>query len=262
MLKKKRDIEDILRNIGESQERIGQSQEELLQSQKKTERLIQETAMKAEKDRERAEKDRVKAEKDREKIEKDRKKAEKDREKAREKTREKNREEDRQFFRKLREVQEDTWRQIRETDRQMQKTDSRFQSQWGRLMETLVDGELVRHLNQRNIEVTGTTGRSKRFWNGKEYEFDSIAINGDEVVVVEVKTILGPEEVKHFLGKLKDFKHVAHEYKNKIIYGLVAYLQVDAKADQYAEKQGLFVVRATGNSSSLLNSENFIPKKF
>ena len=219
--------------IWEIIKRLGASQEE-------TDRLIQKMAIEAEKDRKEAEKAREKAEM----------------------AREKDREEDKQFMRKFREVQEDTWNLFKETDRQMKKTDSYFQSQWGKLMETLVDGELVRHLNQRNIEVTGTTGRSKRVWNGKQYEFDNIVINGDEVVVVEVKTTLGPEEVKHFLSKLKDFKHVAHEYKDKIIYGLVAYLQVDSEADKYAERQGLFVVRATGNSSSLLNAENFIPKKF
>ena len=216
------EIWEIIQRIGQSQERLGASQEE-------TDRLIQKMAVEAEKDRKEAEN---------------------------------GREENRQFMRKLREVQEDTWHQIKETGRQMRKTDTRFQSQWGRLMETLVDGELVRHLKQRNIQVKGTRGRFHDYWNGKEYEFDNIVVNGKEVVVVEVKTVLGPEEVKHFLNKLKDFKHVATEYKDRIVYGLVAFLQVDAKADKYAERQGLFVVRATGNSSSLLNAENFAPKQF
>ena len=208
--------------IWEIIQRIGQSQERLGASQEETDRLIQRMAAEAEKGRE----------------------------------------ENRQFMRKFREVQEDTWNLFKETDRQMRKTDSYFQSQWGKLMETLVDGELVRHLNQRNIEVTGTSGRAKRVWNGKQYEFDNVVVNGKEVVVVEVKTSLGPEEVKHFLDKLKDFKHALPEYKDKIVYGLVAYLQVDSEADTYAERQGLFVVRATGNSSSLLNAENFTPKQF
>ena len=244
------EIWEIIKSIGQSQDRIGQSQDRIGQAQ---DRLVQSqdrlATSQKETDRKQKELQEFQKETDR-MLQKMAKKAEKDRE------------EDKQFMRKFREVQEDTWHLFKETERQMKKTDSYFQSQWGKLMESLVDGDLVKHLKQRNIEVTGTRGRLKSTWNGKEYEFDNIVINGKEVVVVEVKTSLGPEEVRHFLDKLKDFKYVAHEYKDKIIYGLVAYLRVDSEADKFAEKQGLFVVRATGNSSSLLNAENFTPKHF
>ena len=56
----------------------------------------------------------------------------------------------------LREVsasQKETDRQMRETDRRLRKTEELFNSQWGKLMEALVEGDLVKLLRQRGIEV-------------------------------------------------------------------------------------------------------------
>jgi hypothetical protein len=52
------------------------------------------------------------------------------------------------------------------------------------------------------------------------------------------------------------------EYKDKIIYGAVAFLTADGKSDRMAEKLGFFVIKATGSSSSIVNSPDFIPKAF
>ncbi len=47
----------------------------------------------------------------------------------------------------------------RETDRRLKKAEDLFTSQWGRLMESLVKGDLVPLLQQRGIEVEMTTQR-------------------------------------------------------------------------------------------------------
>ncbi len=167
-----------------------------------------------------------------------------------------------QHIKELRESQRETDRQLKETDRQLKKTDARFSSEWGKLVESLVEGDLVQQLQHRNIEVKATVRRIETHWNGKKYEFDIAALNGSEMVVVEVKTTLTPKKAKHFTDKLKNFKHIFPDYKDKKIYGAVAYLKVDSQADIYAENQGLFVIRATGNSSSIINAENFTPVQF
>ena len=51
------------------------------------------------------------------------------------------------------EEQKKTDEQLRKTDRQLRKTDSRFNTQWGRLVESLVEGSLVPLLRARGIEV-------------------------------------------------------------------------------------------------------------
>ncbi|MBN3034303.1 MAG: hypothetical protein JW861_01855 [Bacteroidales bacterium] len=70
-----------------------------------------------------------------------------------------------------------------------------FTSQWGKLVESLVDGDLVRLLNEKDIPVERTVQRSKGNRAGNSFEFDLIAINHKEIVIVEVKTTLRPDDV-------------------------------------------------------------------
>ena len=152
--------------------------------------------------------------------------------------------------------------QMKDTDRRLKKTDELFNSQWGKLVESLVEGDLVALLNARGIEVESTHPRVSGRRNGEHYEFDILAINGEEVVVVEVKTTLWSEDVTHFLEKLARFTEYEPVWKGKKIFGAVAYLKTDAFVQAYAERQGLFVIRATGKSASIINRTDFRPRMF
>ena len=129
-------------------------------------------------------------------------------------------------------------------------------------MESLVKGDLIKLLNEKGIEVGGLSQEHSRPFNGVEYEFDIIAVNGAEIVVVEVKTTLRPNDVDHFIKKLKDFRKVFPEYQRNVIYGAVAYLKANQGSDKSAERKGLFIIRATGSSASIANKEGFQPKSF
>ncbi len=85
---------------------------------------------------------------------------------------------------------QETNRILRQTDKKIKKLEELFVGQWGKLIESLVEGSLVKLLNQRNIMVQQTFQRSKSTKTGKEVEIDIIACNGEEVVAVEVKTTL------------------------------------------------------------------------
>ena len=89
-----------------------------------------------------------------------------------------------------------------------------------------------------------------------------MATNGNEVVVVEVKTTLELNDVKDFQKQLNVFTEFASECKGKKVYGAVAFLKADSSVDVFAEKAGLFVIRATGSSASIINKKNFKPKVF
>ena len=80
--------------------------------------------------------------------------------------------------------------------------------------------------------------------------------------MVEVKTTLKVRDVDHFLETLRHFHRLMPEYGGKLAYGAVAYLKADEGAAVYAEKQGLFVIRATGSSASITNREGFRPRVF
>ena len=169
----------------------------------------------------------------------------------------------------LREQSKETDRRMKETDRRMQETDRRlkkaeglFTTQWGKLMESLVDGDLVPLLNERGIEVETTHQRRRGRRNGEHFEIDIVAVNGREVVVVEVKTTLRSEDVTEFLAKLPVFPDFCKEYRGRRILGAMAYLDSDASVTAYAERQGLFVIRATGSSASIVNGPDFEPRVF
>ena len=188
-----------------------------------------------------------------------------------------------EILREVSENQKETGRQMKETDLKFQETDLKFQetaeqmkgtdqrlkaldklynSQWGKLMESLVEGDLVKMLKERGIDVRQTSRNLKNEGGEKNWEFDLLAVNGDEVVVVEVKTMLKVKDVDHFLNKLGDFKELVSYHKDKKVYGAVAYLKADQSSNIYAEKKGLFVIRATGSSAKIINDEGFQAKKF
>ncbi len=88
-----------------------------------------------------------------------------------------------------------------------------FEGQWGKLMESLVEGDLVRLLDKRGIQVNDTSTRRKGSRNGEHYEFDIIAHNGEEIVIVEVKTTLQVGPVKKFIKRLHRAKDYLPECK-------------------------------------------------
>ena len=49
----------------------------------------------------------------------------------------------------------------------------------------------------------------------RRWEVDILAVNGDEVVAVEVKTTLNVEYVDRFVDFLKDFKTLLREHRDK-----------------------------------------------
>ena len=164
---------------------------------------------------------------------------------------------------------EEIWAILREVSKSQKKADQRlkelaglFTSQWGALMESLVEGDLVPLLQARGITVQSTHTRMHGRRNDEHYEFDILAGNGEEIVVVEVKTTLRAEDVAHFLGRLGKFTEYEPVYKGKKVYGAVAYLKADASVQVHAQRQGLYVIRATGSSASIINSEDFRPRVF
>ncbi|MCX6154860.1 MAG: hypothetical protein NT007_11950 [Candidatus Kapabacteria bacterium] len=167
---------------------------------------------------------------------------------------------------------QETDRRMKETDRQMKETDRRLKNlmsktdgmekRWGKFVEALVDGALVRLFREIGIQVNGTSQRTYRYYENKKYEFDLIAKNGDDLVIVEVKTTMDVNDVKHFINKIKKFKLVFSEYSNNNIFGAVAYINLNGDSDIFAERHGLYLIKATGESAKLVNNEGFKPRNW
>ena len=192
------------------------------------------------------------AEAERKKEEKERRKAEKERIKTEEAQRKKRSEE------REREIARIT----RETEFYAKQIESRFGNRWGELIEALIEGNAIDILNKRGIKVQRLIPNYTGVCNGDSQEYDLIAINGIEAVVIETKSHLTKQKTNQFLKKLRDFKRYCPEFSALKIYGAVACLRARGEALAYAESQGLFVIRVSGKNAIALNKKSFRPKIF
>jgi hypothetical protein len=151
---------------------------------------------------------------------------------------------------------------FKETDKIIKELAALFTSQWGKLVESLVEGDLIKLLKEKGIQVERTLQRVKGNREGQNFEYDIIAVNGAEIVIIEVKTTLRPQDVNDFHERLWKAKKYMPEYKDKIIFGGMAYITADGASDRMAEKQGYYVIKATGSSSAIVNDTDFKPKAF
>jgi Holliday junction resolvase-like predicted endonuclease len=145
-----------------------------------------------------------------------------------------------------------------EQDKKVRDLNNLFVNQWGYLVESLVEGKIVELLNERGIKVQHTATNLKSFKD--EAEIDIIAENGNEIVVIEVKTTLRNDYIDEFLEKLTNFKKFFPKYRENIVYGAMAYLKSPENVAARGKKQGLLLIKATGDRAFITNSVDFKPK--
>ena len=187
-------------------------------------------------------------------------------------------------------AQKETNRRFQETDRRFQETDRRFQEterllreqsqetdrrirevnkqigdlggKWGRFVENMVAPACETIFLKRGIPVHQVSQRVKKRLNGQTLEIDVLVTNEHHVLVVEVKSSLGVNDVKELQSDLNKFRQFFPEYSHKQLYGAVAGIEIEEGADRYAYRQGLFVLAQTGETVSILNSPDFQPKNW
>ena len=168
-------------------------------------------------------------------------------------------------LRKLQESQLKTEESLRETEASLREANGNFNHKWGHFVQNLVKGDFDKLLRSRgiNVQQTSKSVKIKREDGSVKWEFDLIAINGREVVLAEVKTTLGSNDVDKFLTKLADYKNCVESHRDKRIHGAVAYLDEEGAA-KYAQKNGLFTIEAASATeiATITNSEDFVPKAF
>ena len=250
--------------------------EELAQAQKRIAKENAEGMKELRKTQERTEKERRKGEKAlreaQELTEKARREGEKALREAQEKTEKALRESQEKTEEALRELSKNLKESNQELTKNLNAANGNFNNKWGNFLENLVKGDLVKLLSKRNIKVDMVRSRLVASDStGKEVgEFDVVAMNGKEIVTVEVKTALTKEKIEKFINKLKMFKKYFSEHRDKVLYGGVAFLcepqdEEAESAAEYAEENGLFVILSPGgegNVTTMSNSKDFKPKPF
>ena len=86
---------------------------------------------------------------------------------------------------------------------------------------------------------------------------------------IEIPEWLSVKDVDHnkdgiinIIKGLARFKEAFGEYADRDIYACVAFVRTNDKTLAYAEKRGLFIIRATPPDVELLNGKKFKPVKF
>ena len=172
----------------------------------------------------------------------------------------------------LQESQAKTDEQLNRTDEQLSKTIKKLDDIGRQLGDLgLVQGEVAEDLFFRNVRYLFKEERDLIFSDVKRNlkkkgsgEYDIVAVNGDAVLVIEVKNKLQNRMVDNFVEKkLPKFKKTFPEYRGRRLFGGIGALVVKDAVGRYAEKAGLYVLtQTTEGGAGLINRKNFRAKEF
>jgi hypothetical protein len=151
----------------------------------------------------------------------------------------------------------------KETDRALRELSGLFSTQWGKLVEALVEPGCVDQFRKRGIAITRSMRRAEGIdSHGRQMEIDVLLINGEELVAVEVKTTCKTDDVKEHEDRLERFRDAYPEYRSMRVYGAVAALLFESESDKYAYRHGMFVLKPTEGVAQIVNDTDFKPRVF
>ena len=169
------------------------------------------------------------------------------------------RKEEEAFARKLQEKNEG---RNRELEREMYRLYGEGDNRWGKLIEALVEANLLKLLQDAGIEVEHALSRRRSSIRGIWREYDLVAVGDSDAVVVEVKTTLRTADVARFTERIGNFREWRWDDARERVWGALAYLSPEGNAAQAAEDAGFYLIRAVSGSARLVNSEGFTPRVF
>jgi|GEM_PF-1760442 len=93
------------------------------------------------------------------------------------------------------------------------------------------------------------------------YEIDILLYDTDYTIAIEVKHHLKKDDIDDQLERLEKCRyHPPRGTNGKKLLGAVATMIVSAEVEQYAKRQGLFLLKPSGETIKIVNAMNFKPK--
>lgn len=132
-------------------------------------------------------------------------------------------------------------------------------NQWGKVAEYLVASDFAPILKERfGFSIDYAAPSLKGSYQGKEWEVDAFAANGDIALVGEIKLTLTREAVDKFVNNnLRNFHLYMPAYRDKKIYGLLAFVKMargeERELTEYVHSLGLMLVKAIDNTFRLIS---------
>ncbi|MFN4889477.1 MAG: DUF3782 domain-containing protein [Pseudanabaena sp.] len=165
-----------------------------------------------------------------------------------------------QYLQEYRKTSEQEMAELKKIVAQTNKQVGGITSCWGEFVENLVRPAAVRMFHKKGIEVHFTALRVEAQDENGSIEIDVLAENTNEVVAIEVKSHLEVRDVKRFLITLDRFKQALPKYQSYKLYGAIAGIKVDERADEYATQEGLFLIKPSGDTVAIVNDQSFVAK--
>ncbi|MBF0434665.1 MAG: hypothetical protein HQL77_04750 [Magnetococcales bacterium] len=154
--------------------------------------------------------------------------------------------------------------QMRDTDRKVKEVSQQvgnLGSRWGEFVEGIVAPACEALFAARGILVREVHPRIKMALpDNRHMEIDLLAVNGNVVIPIEVKSRLRGEDVREFIQRLGELKEFMPRYADARVMGAVAGIVIDRDVDQFAMNEGLFVIVQSGDSVKLANDGKFVPR--
>ena len=159
---------------------------------------------------------------------------------------------------------------FQETDKKFQKTENEIRrvsenvdkltGKWGRFVEGLVAPGVIRLFRERDIGIKTVFQRVRTRLDGDTMEIDILGVSQEHVVLVEVKSTLGVDDVRDHLERLDKFRQFLPEYADRKVIGAVAGIVIEENVGRFAYRRGLFVIGQSGDAVEILNDTKFSPR--
>jgi len=151
--------------------------------------------------------------------------------------------------------QEETARQMRETDRRLDKQLGKLGNRIGEIVEYMVAPNLREKFRELGLNFPQVNQNSDvaDYDNKIFLEIDVKLENGDKVMLVEVKTKPTTKDVQDHIKRLKKMRVYADLHGDKRTFlGSVAGAVVTANVKEYALGKGLYVIEPSGETFNII----------
>ena len=126
-----------------------------------------------------------------------------------------------------------------------------FTTQWGRLVEALSKPAALALFKKEGIEIDRVFEDVRKIKkDGQDVmEIDVALCDTTTAVIVEVKSYCDNHDINHFLSQMEHCKEWYPDFADKKLLVAVAAISYAPGTEAYAQRQGLYVLKLTGEET-------------
>jgi hypothetical protein len=115
---------------------------------------------------------------------------------------------------------------------------------------------------QRGIKIRQTLQNMKYKKEDLYLTIGLMLSNDSQIIIVFTRETIQTDHIDDLIEDLSDFRRCCPEYQRQQLYGAVAGMNIEDGADEYAYRQGLFLLAKVGETVAILNGADFEPKSW